>query len=186
MSEPHAVSEPAKLSWYDLYRRFSGVECAVRIALPDIERMLTSVQAVDASIRASTNRSAFPEETLGQYAKAVNLLREVVIQSFAWNGQFDGVTIFRRKPTTTPAVRWTGDNLDEVRRVRGPLFPPAEVDIETDVFGAAVLMVRTPSGKAPAAVGDWILVDSSGFLYPCESRVFERTYEPVETPAGEP
>lgn len=48
------------------------------------------------------------------------------------------------------------------------------------------LMIRTLEGDMRAEYGDWIIRGVQGEFYPCKPDIFERTYEPVETPALSP
>lgn len=76
---------------------------------------------------------------------------------------------YMRKINYVDAVRWTGENKDEVEKF-------ANEEIETTVFDRDSIVLTTPNGQVIAEKGDWICKDAIGKLYPCNSAVFRRTY----------
>jgi len=51
-------------------------------------------------------------------------------------------------------------------------------------------MIKTREGEMKACLGDWIIQDSLGGIYPCQHDVFEQTYElvwggPLKDPTNE-
>ena len=42
------------------------------------------------------------------------------------------------------------------------------------------VIVLTLEGLMAAHSGDWIIRDAAGKVYPCNPKIFEQTYEPVE------
>ena len=46
-------------------------------------------------------------------------------------------------------------------------------------LGPAKLAIETLEGTMTAEPGDWIITGIKGEQYPCESDIFEATYEPV-------
>ena len=79
---------------------------------------------------------------------------------------------YRRRPIEVEAVRWTGDNFDEVAEfVNGEaIYQDAESN----------WVVATPHGAVLADLGDWIVKDVRGQFYPCVDEVFAETYEEAE------
>jgi hypothetical protein len=75
---------------------------------------------------------------------------------------------FRKKPVEVDAIRWNGDNLDDIRRFTGIQYG----DVKE-------LIIPTLEGDHTARVGDWIIKGVKGELYPCKPDIFEMTYEPV-------
>lgn len=76
---------------------------------------------------------------------------------------------YKRRINYVDAVRWTGENKDEVEKfVNGEIVAD---DIDRDY-----IVITTPNGKVMAEKGDWICKDSIGKLYPCNSAVFRTTY----------
>lgn len=77
---------------------------------------------------------------------------------------------FRKKPVEIEAVRWTGENIDEVRNFIG--FMDRDED--------NCIPITTLEGVMDAAVGDWIIKGIKGEFYPCKPHIFDLTYELVE------
>lgn len=79
---------------------------------------------------------------------------------------------FRKKPVVIEAVRWTGENYDDLDAIgcfqRGSI---RRVD--------GGLPIRTLEGEMVASVGDWIIRGIKGELYPCKPDIFDATYEAV-------
>ena len=76
---------------------------------------------------------------------------------------------YRKKPVVIEAVKWSGNNLDEILEFVGE---PAYV-----VCGE--LYIKTLEGDHRAIVGDFILKGVAGEFYPCKPHIFYKTYEPV-------
>jgi hypothetical protein len=77
---------------------------------------------------------------------------------------------YRKKPVEIDAIRWTGENGDEIEswsdgqvRCEGPLA-----------------VVRTLEGEMRGELGDWIIRGVQGEYYPCKNHIFVATYEPAE------
>lgn len=85
---------------------------------------------------------------------------------------------YKKKPVVIEAVRWTGDNMDEVRHFCGrhALF------VET--VGMSVqpiqLTIRTLEGDMLASIGDYIICGVDGEFYPCKDYIFDQTYDRCE------
>jgi hypothetical protein len=88
---------------------------------------------------------------------------------------------FRKKPVIVEAVRWTGDNLQEVISFTGR--HPSTQDWTWEHFESVVkqegLKIFTLSGPVFPEVGDWILRGVKGEVYPCQPDIFAETYEAV-------
>lgn len=77
---------------------------------------------------------------------------------------------YRKKPVVVEAVKWTGENRDEITsftkgRAQGNLSP---------------LTISTLEGEMRVSVGDYIIRGVREELYPCKPDIFEQTYEVVE------
>lgn len=83
----------------------------------------------------------------------------------------NGVKRYRKKPVVIEAVKWTGDNIDEVRK-----FCPVVV-YGAIRAGRFDLTIPTLEGKHNALVGDYIIRGVKGEFYPCKPDIFEQTYE---------
>lgn len=81
---------------------------------------------------------------------------------------------YRKKPVVIEAVRWRGDNKDEIKKLmtnkdaRHYFYSPQNK-----------LCIHTLEGLMKAEVGDWIIKGVKGEIYPCKPDIFEQTYEAV-------
>ena len=99
---------------------------------------------------------------------------------------------FRKKSVVVEAVRWTGENTEEVLDFGysgpQPLWGH-DFRIDNPVVKISGVKIFTPEGEITANPGDWIIRGVKGELYPCKPDIFEATYEPLpvaRTPDGEP
>lgn len=78
---------------------------------------------------------------------------------------------FSKRPVVIEAVRYTGDNINEVWDLfgAGVIYGPAEDD--------ASAYIETLEGRMEAKPGDWIIKGVQGELYPCKPDIFAATYE---------
>ena len=76
---------------------------------------------------------------------------------------------YQRRINYVDAVRWTGENKDEVEKF-------ANGEIELSDFDRDYIVITTPNGRVMAEKGDWICKDGIGKLYPCSPEVFRLTY----------
>jgi hypothetical protein len=79
---------------------------------------------------------------------------------------------FRKKPVVIEAVHWLGliECLQEIARL--------DTDKKTKVVdGGAAIEIETLEGTMTAMIGDWIIRDVKGELYPCKPDIFEATYD---------
>lgn len=79
---------------------------------------------------------------------------------------------YRKKPVIIEAIQWTGNNLSELRKMRG--FN----DVHTCFSGA--LIIKTLEGLHHASIGDYIIRGVHGEFYPCKPDIFQKTYELAE------
>lgn len=84
---------------------------------------------------------------------------------------------FRKKPVVIDAIRWTGDNYDEINNWTDSRFQmitlPDQPEMTAriyDVLHETWVLLRD---------GDWVIRGVRGEYYPCANDVFESTYEPV-------
>lgn len=86
---------------------------------------------------------------------------------------------FRKKPVVIDAIRYTGDNIEEVWEVfsaeliSGPILCDC-CDNDSSAH------IETLEGTMECSPGDWIIRGVQGELYPCKPDIFEATYEPAE------
>lgn len=89
---------------------------------------------------------------------------------------------YRKKPVVINAIKWTGDNLEEVIEFTG-LHPSAQ-KWTWEEYSAVVadqgLKIFTLEGVMMANVGDFIIRGVHGEFYPCKPDIFMATYELLE------
>lgn len=74
---------------------------------------------------------------------------------------------FRKKPVVVEALKWDGENTDEVSWFLHCDPVPRQ----------APILIETLEGEMTAQVGDWIIKGVKGEFYPCKPDIFEATYE---------
>jgi hypothetical protein len=92
---------------------------------------------------------------------------------------------YRKKPIAIEAVRWTGDNPDEVRQFVGfregtqePGFVlPGE---RAEGSGEAQVWTRETRAWGDVPLGHWVMRGVEGEFYSCAPHIFAMTYEPVD------
>jgi len=77
---------------------------------------------------------------------------------------------FRKKPVVIEAVRWRGDNWEEVKS----FCPEARRKLH------GIIIIPTLEGDHSANHDDWIIRGVKGEFYPCKPDIFAMTYEPVD------
>ena len=78
---------------------------------------------------------------------------------------------YRKKPVEIEAVRWTGENLEEIKDfAKGALVRR----------GPAGIAIDTLEGRMRADKGDYIIKGIAGEFYPCKPDIFKATYEEVD------
>jgi hypothetical protein len=87
---------------------------------------------------------------------------------------------FRKKPVQVEAVRWDGENADEVAEFIGRDGKIEERRVAGPGRGLQPgIVIHTLEGDMTATVGDWIIRGVQGEFYPCKPDIFEATYEEV-------
>lgn len=75
---------------------------------------------------------------------------------------------FRKKPVVIEAVKWTGNNQNELASFMG-VVSTCNGKVE----------IHTLEGMLTASTGDWIIKGVKGEFYPCKPDIFSATYEAV-------
>lgn len=78
---------------------------------------------------------------------------------------------YRKRPVVIEAVRWTGDNIEE-------LFKLEDFKLNYTLVNG-VLGVYSLEGVMWASIGDYIIRGIKGEFYPCKPDIFKETYEEV-------
>lgn len=81
---------------------------------------------------------------------------------------------YRKKPIVIEAIRWTGENFEEL----ADLVEGSKCKFRYDESDMS-LKIKTLEGTMTALPGDYIIKGVRGELYPCKPDIFEQTYEPV-------
>ena len=88
--------------------------------------------------------------------------------------------LYRKKPVVIEAIRWDGENLDEVM-----VFCNGDASYELMARGSSELVIATLEdgesiARHVASVGDFIIKGVAGEFYPCKPEIFAATYEAAE------
>lgn len=89
---------------------------------------------------------------------------------------------YRKKPVVIEAIKWTGENRDEIKD-----FVKKDFSFHTDTQkrDCVDLYIFTLEGHHKANVGDMIIKGVKGEFYPCKPDIFEMTYEPEQSHESE-
>ena len=82
---------------------------------------------------------------------------------------------FRKKPIIIEAIKFTYENLIEIRKFVGDKLLISPYPNEQDV-----IQIKTLEGNHTAKLGDWIIKGIKGEFYPCKPDIFEQTYEKAD------
>jgi hypothetical protein len=82
---------------------------------------------------------------------------------------------FRKKPVVISAIKWTGENSDEISAW---LTDANRRDVVINKLQGKIHIV-TLEGPINASVGDWLIRGVVGEIYPCRADIFAATYEAV-------
>ena len=94
---------------------------------------------------------------------------------------------YRKKPVEIDAFQYDGDLIYS----NGQYYVPDWAikafengvmfyDSWNDIKEPCELFINTLKGKHHVSVGDYVIRDINGELYPCKPNIFEKTYELVE------
>ena len=84
---------------------------------------------------------------------------------------------YKSKPKVIEAVKWTGENLDQLRAFVPEEFRHNKVN--------QPLGIITINGPVTVHEGEYIIKGIEGEFYPCKAEIFEATYEPLSTTSGD-
>ena len=86
---------------------------------------------------------------------------------------------YKSKPIIIKAVKWEGDNFNEIYE-----FTEGQANL-LNVHGEKVLVLLTLEGSMSASVGDYIIRGRVNEYYPCKCLPFHERYEEVKEVADE-
>jgi hypothetical protein len=75
---------------------------------------------------------------------------------------------YRKKPVVIDAVRFDGQNFDEIIAFCAPTSVKVAV---------GYIEIPTLEGTHQACAGDWVIKGVAGEYYPCKDYIFKQTYE---------
>lgn len=84
-----------------------------------------------------------------------------------------------KKPVTIEAVKWDGENIEEIKTFCGASAFTA-VESQMGQTETEELYISTLEGNHHASVGDYIIKGVHGESYPCKPDIFEKTYDIVD------
>lgn len=91
--------------------------------------------------------------------------------------------LYRKKPIVVEAVRWTGNNLEEVINFTG-WHPSASERWTWDQYKQVVategLKIFTPEGPVTVSINDYIVKGVAGEVYPVKPNIFKETFDEVD------
>jgi hypothetical protein len=79
---------------------------------------------------------------------------------------------FKKKPVEIEAIRWVGDNFEDVAKLAGDQAHIFPVDKS--------LRINTLEGIMECPVGWWVIKGIEGEIYSCKDSVFKSSYEQVD------
>lgn len=85
-----------------------------------------------------------------------------------------------KKPVTIEAVKWDGENIEEIIAFCGDSAFTA-IESKMDQTETEELYIKTLEGNHHASVGDYIIKGVNGEFYPCKPDIFEKTYDIHDT-----
>lgn len=88
-----------------------------------------------------------------------------------------------KKPVVVECVKWTGDNLQEIRGFVGNSLLENYIEIHTYHKRSEVLNtieIITLEGNHLCNINDYIIKGVKGEFYPCKPDIFAETYEVLE------
>ena len=80
---------------------------------------------------------------------------------------------FRKKPVVIEALRWTGENRDEIIAFVG------DAARWPDSWPSSIFQIQTLEGAFHVERGSWVIKGVRGEFYAVHPDIFEETYEPV-------
>jgi hypothetical protein len=87
---------------------------------------------------------------------------------------------YRKKPVIIEAIKWTGNNYEEVRDfTNNKVMYYQWFQYNESGINEKLLTIETLEGKMEASIGDFIIKGVKGEFYPCKPDIFEMTYESI-------
>ena len=87
---------------------------------------------------------------------------------------------YRKKPVEIEAIKWNGENTDEVIEFCGEDNVGFCSFDKPDGNVHLLCQIATLEGAMTVNIGDYIIKGVKGEFYPCKPDIFEMTYEKCE------
>ena len=85
--------------------------------------------------------------------------------------------IYKKKPNTIEAIRFTRQNIDEVEAFVND--PKAVIRVARCPGALMELVMPTLNGEVIAVEGNYLIKGVQGAVHPCDSITFEANYESI-------
>ena len=87
---------------------------------------------------------------------------------------------FRKKPQEVKAIRYTGDNYEEVKDyLVGKLHPLNNGPIYLDYYSSS-LTINNIDNISHAVKGDWIIQEDDENIFAMSDKMFRKTFEEIK------
>lgn len=89
---------------------------------------------------------------------------------------------YLRRPVLVEAQQWLGtpESADKIHLLAGANFQVLDMPWDDDPDSSAITRSDLQGGQwQPLRVGDYVVVDDEGRLFPLRKVIFEETYAPV-------
>ena len=92
------------------------------------------------------------------------------------------ILVARKKPVEIECIKFTGDNISELKNFVGDDLVVSFLQIDDPWSGQSDpdFSIRTLEGDMKISKGDFIIKGVNGEFYPCKPEIFEKTYEVVD------
>ena len=88
---------------------------------------------------------------------------------------------YRRKPVVVEAIRFTGENWQEIQEWMANEKSKQFKTISCDKNGTVLeIILKTPEGEMTVSIGDYVIKEIGGEFYPYKFDIFEATYEEIK------
>lgn len=95
------------------------------------------------------------------------------------------MTLYRKKPITVEAVKWTGDPadpdlLDLIGKSKGDVIVDSSHDsANARAIGYRLSVTTIDGNRVTVPAGAYLVLDARGFPYPCDAELFEAGHDEV-------
>ena len=101
-------------------------------------------------------------------------------EEYSLMSKLAGAASYRKKPVVIEAIRWNGDNWDQVCAFITTGIGAVYATGHDGSPDHMEVVIHTLEGDMRASIGDYIIRGVKGEYYPCKPDIFEATYESAE------